>query len=253
MNSEKSIDIDIHEEETNGKILMVFDMHKTIISRAADYELIGLLPEKIVREELPEPYGYEHDWIDYMQKVYMRLAKENISIKDLKEHVQRIPINEGFQDIFSMLRSEKNKLDSLIISGSNRLIIRWILEHNKIDDVFPNYYSNLAAVDDICGIKIKHYHFHSCPNCDKSLCKRILLKEHLTKLQSKYKKIVYVGDGDNDYCPSTILTKNDLLFPRCSYSLHKKLLIPKYRNNLKCGVHLWNTGRDISKIIKKLI
>lgn len=35
--------------------------------------------------------------------------------------------------------------------------------------------------------------------------------------------LLYIGDGNNDICPSTLLTPSDIVFPRLGYPLAKEL------------------------------
>ena len=44
-----------------------------------------------------------------------------------------------------------------------------------------------------------------------------------------YKNILFICDGENDYCPSTILNNTDYLFPREDYKLFDMI----YKDNFK--------------------
>lgn len=235
-----------------GKIIIAFDMCNTILSKSADYETINMLSQT-ARTELPEPGWIGCDWTEYMQKVYNRMKQENIQLADLKKVVEEIPLNDGFAELFEFMRSHRDKFEGTIISGANTLYIKWIIDRHGLNDIFTEYYSNCGESEDSCLLKIKHYHYHSCKNCDKSICKRIIFKQFLDKHAHCMARRAYVGDSDNDYCPSTLLEEKDFLFARNDFYLHKMLFKENLKKNLKCNIQSWTNGRDIVKVLKNLI
>ena len=65
---------------------------------------------------------------------------------------------------------------------------------------------------------------HSCDICMPSQCKSCELEKYLNKKGNNYKKILFVCDGSNDFCPTqNILKQGDIVFPRAEHSLIKKL------------------------------
>ena len=58
-----------------------------------------------------------------------------------------------------------------------------------------------------------------------------------------YKQIIYVGDGDNDYCPLRHLGKNDWVMARKDYMLETEIL----NKGVECNVLYWRNGREIQE------
>jgi len=239
--------------QDKDKILIAFDLDNTILSKSADYEVINMLPKEILETELKEPEIEECDWVEYMDKVYSIMKERNITIDQVKEAVENIPLTEGFEEVFDLMDTHKDRLDSIIISGSNTLYVKWVMEHYKLDKIFSNYYSNLAEEDQNNLIKIKHIHYHSCRHCDRSICKRILFQKHVIKYNLFEHKHVFVGDGGNDFCPPTIFREKDILLPREGYHLYNMLFKQKFKNNLLCKIHPWTSGREIVNVLKKIL
>lgn len=241
--------------DKNGKkIMLIFDLDNTILSDTTDYCIMKLLSNNLL-VDLPEPTGRDSNWAEYMQKVYLRMKEHSINISQIKSTVESIPINDGFSDLFKLIRNYKDRFDTLIISGSNTLYIKWLIEHHKLDDIFSDYIANFAEPHDDLLIQITQNHIHDCENCEQAQCKRILLDAYLARVQeeSLYANILYVGDGENDYCPSILLKNSDYLFPRENYTLHHKLYKNDYAKFLKCQIHPWNHGEKIVKIVKNLL
>jgi 2,3-diketo-5-methylthio-1-phosphopentane phosphatase len=233
------------------KILFIFDLDNTILKHTTDYEVIKLIPQV----EIDENY---FNWAKYMQKMYLKMKENQVKLEQIKKVVESIPLNEGFSEIFEFLRKNKEKFEILIVSGANTLYIQWIIEYHKINDIVDDYFSNYAQPDEELLIKISPNHIHDCSDCiqDLSQCKKKVLEEFLSskKIKDKenfYSSIVYVGDGSNDFCPSTMLGINDLLFPREEYQLHKMICQDIFNKKIKCAIHPWKSGGKILEVVKK--
>jgi len=239
--------------DSEPKILMVFDLDNTILQHTTDYEVIKLIEPKTIDE-------CYYNWAKYMQKVYLKLKEQFVHLEQIRKIVESIPLNEGFLEIFEFIRNNKEKFETLIVSGSNTLYIEWLIDYHKLNDIIDGYFSNFAEQDEDMLIRISPNHVHNCPLCceDLSQCKKKVLEEFFFKIKnlrnkdsvySLYSAIVYVGDGSNDLCPSTLLGKNDFLFPREEFQLHK-IVCGEKCNLLNCKVHPWKNGKKILEVIK---
>jgi len=61
-----------------------------------------------------------------------------------------------------------------------------------------------------------------------------------------FSRISYVGDGQNDVCPSLRLGPNDRVFARSGFPLHKRLAI---NQEFKAQLHPFVDGHDIWKVL----
>jgi len=230
------------------KTLIIFDLDNTIITKTSDYELLNrLLTDKLIKYD---------NWAEFMQSVYIKMKEMGIKIEEIKNIIENIPLTEGFDEIFQIIRLNKHKFHTIIISGSNTLYLKWLIEYHNLNDIIDNYFSNIAEIDDENLIKIKQAHFHQCAICfDKAQCKKKILEEFISEKQIEinYKNILFICDGENDYCPSTILNNTDYLFPREDYKLFDMIYKDNFKNSLRCNIQPWKDGRTICEIIKKLI
>lgn len=236
------------------KILFAFDMDHTILSGNSDYVFLHLLSAES-KTELKAIKAKSNNWAKYMQSVYLKLKRDNTNIDKIKETIQAIPLNPGYKELFDFLRLNQERFENIIISGANTLFIKWVLEKHNLGDIFQQYYSNFAEEDNECLIKIHPHHDHQCSKCDESQCKNLILEGHIHNAinSNEYEKIIYAGDGSNDYCPSLLLKENDYLFPRVGFALHDLLYENEGLKDLKCEVYPWHDGYIILEEIKKLI
>ena len=68
----------------------------------------------------------------------------------------------------------------------------------------------------------------------------------------KYKNIVFIGDGHNDFCLGKFLKVDDYLFPRIEFPLHKLINNPDKRSEICCNIFSWRNGLDIINYFKKM-
>jgi 2,3-diketo-5-methylthio-1-phosphopentane phosphatase len=238
----------------NKKILFVFDFDHTILRDNSDYEILPLISDK-GNADLQPLYKVRKNWANYMQEVYKKMKEENVNISQVKEIVENLPFNPGYEELFELIKSNKDKFEALIISGANTLFLEWVLQRRGLTGLFPIYFSNWAEPDENLVIKIRPHHSHDCNTCDESQCKKLILSSYLENSNKceQYSKFIYVGDGENDYCVATLLREGDLLFPRANFPLDKKLHQKGFIENMKCHVHIWDDGYKIIEEVKKLI
>jgi pyridoxal phosphate phosphatase PHOSPHO2 len=64
---------------------------------------------------------------------------------------------------------------------------------------------------------------------------------------------MYAGDGENDFCPATILKAKDVLFPRNNYPLSNYIFNNGCKKELKCQHVSWDDGFIIIEELKKYV
>lgn len=64
-------------------------------------------------------------------------------------------------------------------------------------------------------------------------------------------KIIYLGDGNGDFCPVLKLKDSDYLMPRKDFPLSD--LISKNSNKIKAQVHDWRDGKELEHVLLHVI
>ncbi|KAK3888796.1 hypothetical protein Pcinc_007156 [Petrolisthes cinctipes] len=81
------------------------------------------------------------------------------------------------------------------------------------------------------------------------MCKGDIVSSYIKSREEQnvvFPTIAYVGDGNNDFCPSIRLRERDLVFPRRGYSLYNILVRYEQKGfHLDAEVHPWDSGTDI--------
>jgi pyridoxal phosphate phosphatase PHOSPHO2 len=141
-------------------------------------------------------------------------------------------------------------IDAIIISDSNTLFIRWVLDAAQLHGHVRTVYTNPATLDESSGrVHLLPLHSHACKTCPVNMCKTQALQAYINERQATgvtYSRVAYVGDGGNDLCPVMSMSAQDVAFPRAGFTLAAKLqALPP-----ACAVHPWESGLDILSVLR---
>lgn len=241
------------------KKLIAFDFDHTIIDKNSDVVAMEMLPKNGIPDSLRELYK-EDGWTNFMQGVFKLLKEHNFTEKNIREVIEELKPTDGMCDLIREL-SDKLNYDVIIISDSNSYFINVWLQKYCLEKHVLKVFTNPAQFEeDLLSIKMFHLQ-NTCTLSTKNLCKGQVLEDFITK-QNKdnvnYERIVYVGDGTNDFCPILRLKDSDICCVRKNYKLAQivqKTLEGKPFDEsnivykLKSKVVMWDTGSEIFKAI----
>jgi 2-hydroxy-3-keto-5-methylthiopentenyl-1-phosphate phosphatase len=86
--------------------------------------------------------------------------------------------------------------------------------------------------------------------CSVSQLGRELLRYSTGK---NYEKMVYIGDGNNDFCPSTKLSSSDHCLPRRGMAFSRLLESPEMKAKIVAEIIPWDTADDVLKIFERIL
>lgn len=164
--------------------------------------------------------------------------------------------------MMDLLQYLKNpEIEIIIISDSNSIFIETWLEKMKLTDSIQQVFTNQAHFDSSGLLNISMYHSQNwCERCPENLCKGSVLDEHLKTRHEEgvtFSSVAYVGDGKNDYCPSTKLSQIDHVFPRKGFSLEKLLTNPQIdeadKKKILANVCVWTSALEIKDKLSEII
>lgn len=150
-------------------------------------------------------------------------------------------------ELLQFLHSQDTEV--IIVSDSNSIFIDMWLSAMEVSHVIKTVYTNQACFDASGLLNITMYQSQSwCELCPENLCKGSVLNQHLKRRQEEgitFSSVVYIGDGKNDFCPSTKLSEMDLVFARKGYYLEKLLTRPEEKKKVTANTFVWSSASDI--------
>ncbi|KAK4375390.1 hypothetical protein RND71_006067 [Anisodus tanguticus] len=177
--------------------------------------------------------------VDRMMK---ELHAQGQTIEDIEEVLKGVPIHPKI--VPAIKSAYALGCDLRVVSDANVFFIEIILEHLGIRDYFSEINTNRGYVDDEGRLQILHYvDFHTSPHgcnlCPPNTCKE------------EKKRLIYLGDGSGDFCPSLKLGEGDFVMPRKYFPAWN--LINENWTFVKASVHEWTDGEELEHVLLQLI
>lgn len=79
----------------------------------------------------------------------------------------------------------------------------------------------------------------------------LIIERIKAEIMEKGKRIIYLGDGKGDFCPSLKLSETDFVMPRLDFPVWE--LICENKDLVKAEVHEWIDFEEQGRVILKLI
>ncbi|OAY53132.1 inorganic pyrophosphatase 1 [Manihot esculenta] len=232
-------------------IVVVFDFDKTIIDVDSDNWVLDELGfTDLFNQLLPTM-----PWNSLMDRMMKELHSQGITIEHIVEVLKRIPIHPRIVPAIKSAHALGCELR--IVSDANMFFIETILNHLGLRDCFSEINTNPGFVDEEGRLRIFPYHdftqsSHGCSRCPPNMCKGLIIERIQASIAKEgNKKIIYLGDGIGDYCPSLKLTEADYLMPRKNFPVWD--LICKNPMLIKAEIHEWTDGEELERVLLEII
>ena len=248
--------------------LIVFDFDDTLVNCNSDTWIHRLAPG----QKLPDHIQFRpgQDYFKHVQSVLAYLHSQKVTEQHYVDCLSTMPSVPGMiEPLMKTLAEQPDKYDMIILSDANSFFISTYLKARSLENAISTVLTNPARFNEDGQLMIDEYHIQDyCSMSARNLCKGEALKNFIGKRMldhnTVYTFINYVGDGENDLCPSTILSSRDRVFPREGYSLARLcsrlqsssqqlhlMNVPEGEKlpELKATVVPWTTGEDILKVI----
>ncbi|KAK7389618.1 hypothetical protein VNO78_24797 [Psophocarpus tetragonolobus] len=231
-------------------IVVIFDFDSTIIECDSDNWVLDEtgLTEKFY-QLLPSMA-----WNPLMDRMMKELHSQGKTIQDIVEILNTTPMHPCI--VPAIKAAYSLGCDLKIVSDANIFFIETILKHHGVWNCFSEVIANPSLVNE-GSLNICPYHdylksSHGCNLCPPNMCKGLVIERIQNSLATAgKKKIIYLGDGNGDFCPSLRLKDSDYLMPRTEFPLSD--LVSKNSNKIKAEVHGWKDGKELEHVLLHVI
>lgn len=237
-------------------VLVVFDYDWSLVNENSDTFIFKQLHPTLLENYL-ERYNQLQppSWTKLMDDLLLDLSVQqpHVTREVIKDTLARIPILHKMLDAVK-LAVETHGAVLKIVSDANTVYIEAMLEHHGLLEHVSEVFTNAGVFEEGDGkrLRVQPYHAlhldpHGCPNCPANMCKGKIIEQILS--ERPFSHVLYVGDGNGDFCPSTRLSVKDMVFARAndadgkSYGLLKKL--HANQDKVQASVVPWSSGEDI--------
>lgn len=232
--------------------LAALDFDLTITARDTTEEILKLIPNYNPAKwnDILEGGG----WIYYLTGIFNLLHKHKVNKTQIYDLISRIPETEGMTELLTYLN--ENNYEVIIISDSTQVLIENWLDSHKLRKYIKTILTNPSYYDVYGRLQILgHQSQEKCQLCPRNMCKGSVLVKYLeerTEGAANFKRVIYVGDGINDFCPMLRLRKQDIAFPKLAHPIFRRIDGQKDPDLLiKAHIRPWLSGYDVLKGVKE--
>lgn len=240
-----------------ARFLFVFDFDETLIAENSDNSVVRAAPLQKLPTSLIKHYrpGF---YLEYMQHIVTFLNESGVTEDAIRAAIEQIPASPGGAALLDFLLA-RNDFECVIISDANSYFIETWLRHVGAHKLFTKVFTNPAEFDTNGRLILRPFHSHSCPKCPDNMCKQVILRDYMSERANEqgepFQKVFYIGDGENDICPTLALRQKDTVFPRRGFPMHK--IIQDLRKTqpgvYKPAIVPWERGEDVVDFLKKVL
>ncbi|OAQ29304.1 hypothetical protein K457DRAFT_32451 [Linnemannia elongata AG-77] len=253
--------------------LACFDFDWSLIDTDSDRFVIEYL-SPVLRNKLDTS---PMQWTDLQNECLKEYHEQGGRGHKIRESLTKIPLDNKMIQACQLLYSRGWML--AIVSDANQVYIEGILEHYGIRNLFSAIITNPAFWDAHDRLHIQRLipadgTPHGCPTgvCSLNICKGQEVDKLLSQLGNDDQaritvelseepaaalRMLYVGDGRNDYCPALRMKSlQDIYFVRKGRSLEKylnKTDAPGIREAIYARVVYWDKADEILSELQSVL
>lgn len=190
---------------------------------------------------------------DMCAHLLVELHREGHTRAELEDALRRMPVHPAMVRAVRALHAGHPDTDFFLLSNSNTAYIGTILPAAGLDGVFAEVVTNPAHWDGELLRLTRRIPADAPPHgctvgCSANMCKGAELDAFLAR-HAPYDRIVYVGDGGNDYCPVARLGPHDAAFVR----RHRGLAQRVAAEGVQCAVRYWTGAWEAEQLLRLLL
>ncbi|KAH8828568.1 phosphatase phospho-type [Flagelloscypha sp. PMI_526] len=200
-----------------------------------------------------ENLQYDIQWTDLIAQSLEMLHKRGVPPSEIQRALRIMPFHPAMVRASNKAKSSREH-DVPCLSNANSVFISTILEDKKLTELFTEVITNPAEFEDSGLLKLRRRvdpdgPQHKCTvGCSPNMCKGDELDAFLSRHGAQFDKVIYVGDGSNDFCPVLRLRSEDLVLCRQSFGLQKRI---NNEGGLKCQAQYWEGAWEVEEIFDK--
>ena len=232
------------------EMMLVADFDKTITDFDAGERLCDELCPELTSllstvEELACHIPMTNTVLSEMQR---RGVSRDAIVQTLTKMGAEVP--DGSRKLFRTARA--NGVEAHVLSDANETFIRHMLSAAKIKSCFAEVVTNHASWGSDAKLVVKPRSDHTgCANgCPSNMCKGRELSAMISRRMRNTKRVVYIGDGANDFCSVHSLGPNDVALARKGFPLAERIM--RDPSAVKCRVAFWSTHDELPELFKSL-
>ncbi|KAK9685741.1 hypothetical protein K7432_015394 [Basidiobolus ranarum] len=199
-------------------------------------------------------------WTDMMNQLMSELHALGITETQMDSVWAQVPFHESM--IKALHIAKEAEADIMIISDANTVAISKVLNHYQINNLFTKIITNPAQWNAdgklVINRRVPKEAPHGCctyaEGYGNTCCVNMCKGQEITRAiqEGGYDRVIYVGDGANDFCPITKLRRDDIALVRRSRVLSKILENTSSLEQIQANVIFWSEATEVLGMYQSL-
>ncbi|KAG1729202.1 phosphatase phospho-type [Suillus paluster] len=235
--------------------LVVFDFDWSMADQDTDRWIFEVLAPDIRRKMKTLKDSVQ--WTDLIAQSLQELHARGGTREQIEDALRKMPFHPAMVRGVTNLKGASNPTTTFFcLSNANAVFISTILESKGLQNLFEEIVTNPAEFDPSGLLKLRRRvdpngPQHSCTvGCSPNMCKGEELTAFLELHKPGYDRIIYVGDGSNDFCPILRLRSQDMVLCRRFRGLERRI---SQEGGQQCQVKYWAGAWEVEEIFNQLI
>jgi len=236
------------------KQLVIFDFDWSMADQDTDRWIFEVLAPDLRRKM--KNLKDEIQWTDLVAQSLREAHVRGIKREQIEHALRTMPFHPAMVRGVSRLKGA-GKTTFLCLSNANSIFISTILKDKGHENLFTEIITNPAEWDGEL-LKLRRRvdpsgPQHSCKvGCSPNMCKGEELTSFLERHGQTFDRMIYVGDGSNDFCPILRFRSQDIVCCRSHRGLQKRIEKEAKQEGLKCQIQYWGGAWELEEMFGKL-
>jgi len=235
--------------------LVVFDFDWSMADQDTDRWIFEVLAPDIRRKMKTLKESVQ--WTDLIAQSLQEIHARGRTREEIEHTLRQMPFHPAMVRGVTNLKGGSNPTTTFFcLSNANSVFINTILESKGLQNLFEEIVTNPAEFEPSGLLKLRRRvdpngPQHSCTvGCSPNMCKGEELAAFLERHKPGYDRIVYVGDGSNDFCPILRLRSQDMVLCRRFRGLEGRI---SREGGHQCQVKYWAGAWEVEEIFNQFI
>ncbi|XP_006460799.1 hypothetical protein AGABI2DRAFT_192397 [Agaricus bisporus var. bisporus H97] len=234
--------------------LIVFDFDWSMADQDSDDWTFEVLAPDIRRKMVT--LRKEIQWTDLVAQCLREIHGRGIKREQIENALRIMPFHPAMVRGVTRLKDLGNTT-FLCLSNANSIFIPTILKEQGLQNLFTEIITNPAEWEnELLNLRRRidpSGPQHKCQvGCSPNMCKGEELDAFLQRHGKQFDRIIYVGDGSNDFCPILHLRSQDFVYCRNDRGLQKRIRNEAEKEGLKCQIRYWSGAWEVEEMFNAL-
>ncbi|KIP08402.1 hypothetical protein PHLGIDRAFT_127025 [Phlebiopsis gigantea 11061_1 CR5-6] len=244
-------------DPSTEKQLIVFDFDWSLADQDTDRWVFEVLAPDLRRKM--KTLKEEVQWTDLVAQSLREFHARGGTREEIEGALKIMPFHPAMKRAVLAAKNKTNpKTTFLCLSNANSVFISTILKEKGLESLFDEIITNPAEWDSSGLLKLRRRvdptgPQHACTvGCSPNMCKGEELDAFIARQGRTFDRVVYIGDGSNDFCPILRLREVDRVLCRRHRGLEKRITKDGESLGMQCKVFYWAGAWEVEELFSQL-